>query len=600
MRTNLRLTLGLKLGLAFAGVLAVMLGSLAVVLVKSSEASSAYERAIAWKGAVVGAASQAAGTRQQQASQALYVATGDKRYKAEWEAGVEAAERAGASVEALHDPTVTRIAQGATAADRKHDQSVNDKLFPAMEAGDIAGAHAALLLADKYVRIPLEAQEKIGAYVKQRQAEDIAAAESAAAAARRAGLVAGLLATLLALAILVFVSRGIRRSVKLVLDRLSALERDDATALQDALDAVADGDLTRTVTATTPAIENPGSDEIGDIARATNGIRDRLHGSVFAYNGMRDRLATLIGEVAGSSTSVAAASRQMAATSHETGAAVGEIASAVGEVASGAERQARSVEAVREVAYEAAEIARESVIRAHEATRAADEARSLARAGAVTAQQAHEAMFEVQASSKDVTVAINDLAARSGEIESIVETISALAEQTNLLALNAAIEAARAGEQGRGFAVVAEEVRKLAEGSQSAAGSIGDLIGQIRAETARVVEVVEGGAERTEAGARTVEQARKAFASIEASVIDVTARVQDIASAVEQISTGTGRIQADVGEVAAVAEESSASAEQVTATTQETSASTQEIAASAQDLADTAHRLDGLVGAFRF
>ena len=201
---------------------------------------------------------------------------------------------------------------------------------------------------------------------------------------------------------------------------------------------MAGGDLTRTVTATTPAIETPGSDEIGDIARATNGIRDRLHSSVSAYNGMRDRLATLIGEVAGSSTSVAAASRQMAATSHETGAAVGEIASAVGEVASGAERQARSVEAVREVAYEAAEIARESVLRAHEATRAADQARGLARAGAVTAQQAHEAMFEVQASSKDVTVAINDLAARSGEIESIVETISALAEQTTRLALNAA------------------------------------------------------------------------------------------------------------------------------------------------------------------
>jgi len=79
MRSSLRLRLGAKLGLAFTGVLAVMLASLAVVLLKSAEASHAYERAIAWRSAVEGAAGQAAGTRQQQAAQALYVATGEER-----------------------------------------------------------------------------------------------------------------------------------------------------------------------------------------------------------------------------------------------------------------------------------------------------------------------------------------------------------------------------------------------------------------------------------------------------------------------------------------------------------------------------------------
>src|SRR4051812_8855422 len=585
---------------ALACVLAVMLASLVVVLQKSTEASHAYERAIAWKSAVQGSAAQAAGTRQQQASQALYVATGDGRYKREWQAGVDAAEKAGAAVEALHDPLIGKLAAGASDADRKHDASVHDKLFPAMDAGDHAAALAALALADKYVRVPLAAQEHIEAYVEKRQNQDVASAKSAASAARRAGLVAGLLATLLAAGIVFVVSRGIRRSAAQVLDRLNALEHHDAAALQAALDAVASGDLTHAVVADTPAIPSPGADEIGDIARATNGIRERLHASVDAYNGMRGRLAGLIGEVAGSSNTVAAASRQMAATSQETGAAVGEIANAVGEVATGAERQARSVEAVQHVALEAAEIARESVLRAREAAAAADAAREVARAGAVTAQDAFDAMSGVQRSSRDVGSAIQDLAVRSGEIESIVETISALAAQTNLLALNAAIEAARAGEHGRGFAVVAEEVRQLAEGSQSAAGSIADLIAQIQQETARVVDVVEGGAARTEAGARTVADARDAFASIESAVIDVTSRVEDIADAVERISAGTGRIQDDVGEVAAVAEQSSASAEEVTATTQETSASTLEIVASAQELAATAQRLDGLVGSFRF
>ncbi len=144
-----------------------------------------------------------------------------------------------------------------------------------MERGDSAAAHAALLLADKYVRVPLEAQEKIGAYVQQAPGvQDVAAAESAAAAARTAGIIAGLLATLLAAAIVFLVSRGIRRSAAQVLERLSPLESEDAAALQVALDAVASGDLTHSVSADTPAIANPGADEIGDIARATNGIRD--------------------------------------------------------------------------------------------------------------------------------------------------------------------------------------------------------------------------------------------------------------------------------------------------------------------------------------
>src|SRR5439155_1868680 len=132
-----------------------------------------------------------------------------------------------------------------------------------------------------------------------------------------------------------------------------------------------------------------------------------------------------------------------------------------------------------------------------------------------------EAMHSVRNSTKDVTEAIRSLGSKSEQIGGIVETITGIAGQTNLLALNAAIEAARVGEQGRGFAVVAEEVRKLAEESQSAASTISELIQEIQRETDRTVTVVETGSERTAGGVETVERAKDAFMRISDAVEDM-------------------------------------------------------------------------------
>ncbi|MGO9956900.1 MAG: methyl-accepting chemotaxis protein, partial [Solirubrobacteraceae bacterium] len=213
------------------------------------------------------------------------------------------------------------------------------------------------------------------------------------------------LVAVVALGIAFLVSRSIKAGVDVVLDRLRSLQDKCVTYIREGLEAFASGDLTHSYEPVTAMIDNPSKDEIGQVADAVNGIRERTVASLVAYNAAAEKLRTMIGDVSKTADSVTSSSREMAATSEESGKATGEIANAVGGIAQGAERQVQMVEQARQSAEEVARAVAESAENAKATAEVAHQAREAAEQGVGAAEQANEAMRSVRDSSQAVNEA---------------------------------------------------------------------------------------------------------------------------------------------------------------------------------------------------
>jgi len=128
---------------------------------------------------------------------------------------------------------------------------------------------------------------------------------------------------------------------------------------------------------------------------------------------------------------------------------------------------------------------------------------------------------------------ISVLKTESETINGFVQTISDISQQTNLLSLNASIEAARAGEAGRGFAVVAEEIRKLADDSNKAAGEIRNNVKNITAQTVSSVNSAKEAEEMVALQAEAVNEVIQVFRNMNSQMNDLFVNLKEIADNTE-------------------------------------------------------------------
>ncbi len=326
-------------------------------------------------------------------------------------------------------------------------------------------------------------------------------------------------------------------------------------------------------------------DEVGDLSRTLNTLASNLRDIIGT---IQTTSVQLTNNVENNSISL----NEMKDAVYQISTNMSETAISVSDGTITAERSSDILKNLAQGLQISKERADTSVINSKTTMQTAEE-------GLTRASEISRDMDKIRSASIETSETIGRLNEATTKIQQITSSISAIAAQTNLLALNASIEAARAGEHGKGFAVVAEEVRKLAEQSNTEVGQVESIIKDITESIKLVVVSAEESTKLIETGSSTVHQTSQSLSDISTAV----AKTVEEISMISDMTTTEADKSKQVVELINHLTKSMRGIEEITTTisaaTEETTASIDEIAISSNETNEIAQQLKQIVGKFK-
>jgi methyl-accepting chemotaxis protein len=338
------------------------------------------------------------------------------------------------------------------------------------------------------------------------------------------------------------------------------------------------GDLTK-------RIGYKSKDEVGELSSSFDLFMDKLHG--------------LIKEVSISANVISSSSEELKVATKTTSESLDTISSTIEEIVSSTSDSVAITEETLAHTTESVRLTEATSIAAKNTTNNSKKAKESAEEGAVKITEIVTSITDIASSSKEVSFMINELDDSSKKIGDIIQIITGISAQTNMLALNAAIEAARAGEAGRGFTIVAEEIRKLADESNSAAKQISDLIKENQLKSKSAVNSVSLVEEKVSVGVNKASEVGQIIQSIIANIQSISSQIEAIGKAAENQAYGASEIEKAINSIASSSTEIASGTENISSSIEEQLSTMSEIETTTESLSEMARALNNVTSGFK-